>query len=275
MVCFTSQQRAERKAAAWAARLPQRPPDEEVDARREEIASFDALVGAFETFGEEIAASAAQFAAAPASLLKHLERSCGEDSKGAPEAWRQLYPQLSSQLGKCAEGLNSGQRHIQAIKYLIEQSHAQSSEVHEAFAARDEAWLPKAKCDERAADLRKRFGPNLLLGERKARLQAKHLADLEFQTKTAEASKAADDMLSRRFAMTGAMLWEVCHFYKSAFREAEKMLRGFTDIANILAPPPATEALLVPADSVIAQTAGLPGVSSMLEGVKPIFPWLN
>jgi len=275
VACLGSRRRAARRAAAEAAQQADgEPVCDDLAGRKAQVASWDALLAAVETFTEDIAAAAGQFAAAPGALLKHLEQTCNIEERDkcpgdAPALWSQLVPQLASQLGHCAEGLQKGQRRVQAMRYLLEQSRAQSAEVHEAFGMRDAAWGPKAQCDERAAELRKRFGPSLLLRERKARLQAKHTADLNYQQRTDEAEKAAGDMLDRRWAITGAMLWEICQYYTDVFREADKLLRGFSDIANHLAPPPATEALLVPADSVIAQSsAGLPGVREWVEKAK-------
>mmetsp|Transcript_43661 Transcript_43661/g.127054 ORF Transcript_43661/g.127054 Transcript_43661/m.127054 type:complete len:471 (-) Transcript_43661:216-1628(-) len=253
-----------RRNASQAPENLKEAPGESLSTRRTELAAFDSLLEAVQTFNEEILAASTKFAAAPDALMKQLEETCSE----APSLWRQIVTQLAAQLDKTSDRLKSGARHVQAVQYLLEQSRAQSKEVHDAFKTRDAAWVPKARCDQRAGELRKRFGPNLLLAEKKARLQAKHQADLEFQRCTEEATKAVDGLLDRRWAITGAMMWEICRHYMAVFQEADKIFVGFSAVANSLVPPPSTESQLVPADSVIASFNGLPGVTEWLEKAR-------
>jgi len=257
------QMAGEPTAAAWDV---VEAPGETLAAKRSELATFDSLLSAIEAFQAEISSATARLAAAPEALLKQLEHTCGS---GAPAMWTgTLVPQLTAQLRKTAEGLHSGERHMQAVQYLLEQSREQSSEVRSAFKARDSAWVPKERCDKRAAELRKRFGPNLMLAEKRARLQQKHQADQEFQRCTADAVKAVNDLLDRRWPLVGAMVWEICRHYMAIFQDAEKLTTGFRGVANTLVPPLPAEAQLVPADSVIASGNPMPGVREWLERAR-------
>lgn len=218
------------------------PPDA-ITERLEQVAEFEDLVSAVDSFSQAILVAAANFASAPTALMEHLNRVC---TPGNP--WSSLVPKLTSHLRTCAERLQSGTRHVEAVQYLIEQSRTQSAEVHSAFAAREAAWAPKAQCDERVSALRKRFGPSFLLEEKKARLSAKKSADEEFERRTEAASSAVEDLLSRKWATTGAMLWELCRYYVEVFQDAQQMFQDFSELSNLVVPPARTESLLAERD---------------------------
>lgn len=232
-----------------------------IAAQRSEICAFNTMLGAVEVLTEELAAAAAKFSAAPGRFAAQLEQSCGE---GVPGPWGQVMMQLAAQLALCAEGLRGGERHLHHLRYLLEQSRAQSEAVEEAARTRDEAWLPKVAAERGAAVLSRHSGPTLLRHQRKARLEAQHAARAEFSQRHAEATKVADAMIGRRWDITGAMLWEICQFFNVLFQDAPRYRGGFTDVSNRLVPPVSTESQMVPKDSVIASMA-LNGVKDWVE----------
>jgi len=240
---------------------PVKLPPDALTERLGQVAEFDDLVSAVDSFRAAILVAADQFAAAPAALVEHLNKVC---TPGNP--WSGLVPKLTTHLSTCAARLQSGTRHVEAVKYLIEQCRAQSAEVRSAFAAREAAWAPKVHCDEQVLAMRKRFGPSFLLKEKRARLSAKTSADQEFEKCTETASLAVDDLLSRKWATTGAMLWELCRYYVEVFQDAQQMFQDFSDLANLVVPPVRTESLLAERDMVRSSAGDEASASGMESG---------
>mmetsp|Transcript_49399 Transcript_49399/g.127482 ORF Transcript_49399/g.127482 Transcript_49399/m.127482 type:complete len:434 (-) Transcript_49399:158-1459(-) len=232
------------------------PPDH-VSKRSEELTQYDELVSAMEAFRSSIMTAVVNFEAAPTALLDHLGKA---KCDAAP--WNSLVPRLSAHLSACASRLQEGRRHIHAVEYLVEQCKEQCAEVRAAVKARDQAWRPKVLHDERAAALRKRFGPSFLLEEKKQRLKAKAEADKEFDRRTEVADKAIEDLLSRKWAITGAMVWEICRYYVSVFQDSQQLFHDFSDLANLVVPPASTEAAMSSHEFLRASPTGSPSPPS-------------
>lgn len=208
-------------------------PGEAMAAQRSEVDAFEALLGAVEAFQQDVAAATAQLAAAPAPLLKALEKCCGD----SPAAWGPLVPQLKAQFDKAAAGLAGGANHTEAMHYLVHKCRAESEEVQSAFKARDAAWAPKVRCDKRASELTRRGGPHFLVAEKAARLKQQFEANEDFTRCTDEAAKAAGDFLERRWGMIGALLFELCKHHAAVLSGAQKTAAGFEALAGAWVPP--------------------------------------
>lgn len=223
-------------SAASIVKLPEDP----LQDRRPELEDFDALLRVADAFRETVAEATARVQVASAQLLEHVE-SClggvGDHHGGA------LSSRCVAQIEGCATRLRCGQPHLDAVQQMIQAAREQSEGVHKALAARDAAWAPKVHCDERAEEVRQRFGPTFSLEEKKARLQAKHSADEAFRTASAEASQSFEGLLARKHALSGSILSAFCQAFAAVFGGSHDLAAELQQLASVLselrASPPA------------------------------------
>jgi len=219
-----------------------KPPPGDCEARLGELSSLFTLLDTVDAFRKAMSTAIAAFEAAPSPLLFHLQQSYPAGTPGSD-----LVAELSDCIKPCVQRLQEGRRTLEALQEVCQRFDTDNVKIHELLATRKQSWTSKVLCDEKADELRRRFGPSFTMEEKRARLKAQHEADEAFTKSTQAVAQAIDACVAEKPKSTGEMLEQVRKTYAALWDGAYRA--GPSPSAAADASIPSATADTLPPDS--------------------------